>query len=384
MICDADTRLFPDFLLNTLGYFCDARVAWVQTPHWFYDIPEPGGRASFRQWLSGRADPFQADPGLFFDIIQRRRNRNGASFCCGAGSLHRTEALFEAALATRKDAGRSGSQAGDLRPFCYHVSEDILTSIRLHGASPWRWRSVYHPRIECRMLSPWSLRAWAGQKLKYAGGTFDIMLRHNPLMRRAMPWRIRLHYLATFSSYLSIIWVLALLLAPIVTLVTGIAPVSAYSTEFFMRLIPLLLVNELALIVGCWGHDPTYGTRQNLAALQINLCALLAGSEGARDPFCPDTENPRRDRVAPPLPAASGPDRRRICRRELGRASPLALARHAGCNAGSGQYILDRLEQLCAGRPDPCRILAPATRGGCLHCSCDRGVTPCARNTCQT
>ena len=50
VICDADTRVFPTFLEHTLGYFRDPDVAWVQTPQWFYDIPEgvplsdrPGG-----------------------------------------------------------------------------------------------------------------------------------------------------------------------------------------------------------------------------------------------------------------------------------------------------------------------------------------------------
>ncbi|MEM6795465.1 MAG: glycosyltransferase [Acidobacteriota bacterium] len=36
VICDADTRVFPSFLENTLGYFRDPEVAWVQTPQWFF------------------------------------------------------------------------------------------------------------------------------------------------------------------------------------------------------------------------------------------------------------------------------------------------------------------------------------------------------------
>ena len=40
VICDADTRPFPTLLQHTLGYFRDPQVAWVQTPQWFFDIPE--------------------------------------------------------------------------------------------------------------------------------------------------------------------------------------------------------------------------------------------------------------------------------------------------------------------------------------------------------
>ena len=53
VICDADTRLFPEFLVRTLGYFRDPKVAWVQTPHWFYDIPR-GTRLCSHRIFSGR------------------------------------------------------------------------------------------------------------------------------------------------------------------------------------------------------------------------------------------------------------------------------------------------------------------------------------------
>ncbi len=241
LICDADTRVFPKLLQNTLGYFRDPQVAWVQTPHWFYDVPEGTGwdpligRMLGRRipWLAkvmravtgtdqvGR-DPFLVEPDLFFDVIQRRRNRNGASFCCGAGSLHRREAVFDAALKRKaQDMVRRSQKlhhelplnAIALQPFRFHVSEDIYTSILLHSDTEAGWKSVYHPQVEARMLSPWSTEAWAVQKLKYAGGTLDIMLRDNPLFRWGMPWRIKLHYAATFWSYLSVLWAPLMLFA---------------------------------------------------------------------------------------------------------------------------------------------------------------------------
>ncbi len=43
-------------------------------------------------------DPLANDPQMFYDVIQRRRNHANAAFCCGAGSIHRREAVMEAAL----------------------------------------------------------------------------------------------------------------------------------------------------------------------------------------------------------------------------------------------------------------------------------------------
>ncbi|HEY6916068.1 MAG TPA: glycosyltransferase, partial [Allosphingosinicella sp.] len=86
VICDADTRVFPTILEKTLGYFRDPDVAFVQTPQWFYDLPEgetlteklgrylgaPGrlvGRSLeslFGEIRIGE-DPFVNDPGMFYD-----------------------------------------------------------------------------------------------------------------------------------------------------------------------------------------------------------------------------------------------------------------------------------------------------------------------------
>jgi cellulose synthase (UDP-forming) len=316
LICDADTRVLPGFLVNTLGYFRDPDVAWVQTPHWFYDIPEgetwqdwgnrrlPFGTkvvAPFLAALTGRRcigqDPFMSDAAVFFDVIQRRRNRNGASFCCGAGSLHRREAIFDSALkqkahhvaALRNEfrcrTRAPAATAAKLQPFRFHVSEDIHTSILLHGDPEASWISVYHPQVEARMLSPWSMRAWATQRLKYAGGTVDIMFHANPLWKRGMPWRIKLHYLSTFWSYLTSLWAPVLLLAPAVSLVTGWAPVKAYTFEFFARFLPMVVLGELAMVTACKGHPISNGRTLAVATLPLQWRALWSVLRGRRPRF---------------------------------------------------------------------------------------------------
>ncbi|MEM9349210.1 MAG: glycosyltransferase [Pseudomonadota bacterium] len=310
VICDADTRLFPGFLENTLGYFRDPDVAWVQTPHWFYDIPNGRAWSEFlwqtlaplMTWLTGGErigrDPFLSGSMLFFDGIQRRRNRHGASFCCGAGSIHRREPLFSGALAEHRRDRAAGARSDwacattPLQPFRFHVSEDIYTSLLLHGSAGQRWRSVYHPAVESRMLSPWSMDAWAGQKLKYAGGTIEIMLRANPLWQRGMPWQIKLHYAATFWSYLSAFVLLILLAAPVFTLFTGLAPVAAYSTTFFLHLLPLLLANEAALVLGANGQDAHQGRVLSLATLPITMRAFWLVARGKRVRFKPTPKRP--------------------------------------------------------------------------------------------
>lgn len=323
VICDADTRVFPTFLVNTLGYFSDPRVAWVQTPHWFYDIPEGRDWAevwaswtglsatgvaarlfrSIAQYVSGSPrqgiDPFLSDPSLFFDVIQRRRNRNGASFCCGAGSIHRREAIFDNALFQfRQQSGASKEIAPahigstELQPFRFHVSEDIYTSMQLQSDPERKWRSVYHPKVESRMLSPWTMSAWATQRLKYAGGTFDILLSDNHLFNRSMPWRTRLHYLATYWSYLSALWTPVMLLAPLLSLFFGVAPVEAYSLEFFAYFLPAVIASELAMVVACKGHDLRCGRIMATGGIPIQLRAFFQVLSGKKPSFPPTPKVP--------------------------------------------------------------------------------------------
>ncbi|MFP4388719.1 MAG: glycosyltransferase [Desulfococcaceae bacterium] len=365
LICDADTRPFPTILAHTLGYFRDPDVAWVQTPQWFYDLPEgrPLDRALGRKlgapgrWLGrtiqraigpfsvGR-DPFNNDPQMFYDVIQRRRNWANASFCCGAGSVHRREAVQLMALRNRgleleglsekydeaeaellrafdriegkfldlskgltdrqyrahfaeamRDAwSRSRKEvrqtlrenASEVNffflenpvPYKHHVSEDMYTSLLLHAErvdpdANRRWKSVFHPGIESRMLSTQDLLSWTIQRFKYAGGAIDIAWREKHLLfSRALSLPQKLMYGATFWSYLGCLWNTIFLIAPIVYLFTGIPPVEVYSVDFFKHFFPFIIANTLAMMVGTWGVPAWQGQSTYLSFFAVNLKAL--------------------------------------------------------------------------------------------------------------
>ena len=181
----------------------------------------------------------------------------------------------------------------DLKPFEFHVSEDILTSIQSHKNG---WISVYHPKIEAKMLSPWTASAWAIQKLKYAGGTFDISLHANPLFKRGMPIKTRIHYLATFWSYFSVFFFLVLLLAPVWSLMTGTAPVQAYSLEFLAHLVPVLICNEIAMIASCKGHSHHGAKVLAIGTIAIQIRAFFLILLGRKPKFPPTPKLPSKVR----------------------------------------------------------------------------------------
>lgn len=324
VICDADTIPLPNLLTETLGYFRDPRMAWVQTPQWFWDVP-PGVPLTVslqRRFgsFAGRIgalvermigplrlgeDPFGNDPQMFYDFILRRRNWANAAFCCGAGSVHRREAVMEVAIRTwatevaasvrqqheeiRRLTGEpyvdlrlarisrlAAAQEVDFTPFMLHVSEDIYTSIRLHKDRERGWKSVQHPVVVSRMISPADLLSWTIQRFKYAGGTLDILRTDNPLFGPGMTLPQRLMYGTTFYSYLSPLWNVVFLVWPVIFLFTGIVPVSTYSIDFLIHIVPFLLLNELAQLSGFWGCKTMSGRRWYLAMFPLNIQALWA------------------------------------------------------------------------------------------------------------
>jgi len=338
VICDADTRPLPSILENTLGYFRDPQVAWVQTPQWFYDLPEGVRLADWMQrrigrpgrWLAaiyetffgetviGR-DPFDNDPAMFYDVLQRRRNWCNASFCCGAGSIHRRDAVMEAALKAfanqvetdtqelSKDiedeemrldfenvVGQQAALETEVTPYKFHVSEDIYTSMVLHSDKDRGWKSIYHPQVESKMLSPQDLETWVIQRFKYAGGTLDIAKNDNPVFAPGYTWKQRVMYAATMWSYLGGLWNLIFLLSPIVFLFTLIAPVSAYTTDFFLHILPFIFMNELAFLVGTWGISGYKGKATYLAFFPVNLRAVWTVLKGEEIKF-PTTAKERQE-----------------------------------------------------------------------------------------
>ncbi|GMV21486.1 MAG: hypothetical protein AMXMBFR57_14350 [Acidimicrobiia bacterium] len=344
VICDADTRPFPALLTETLGYFRDRDVAWVQTPQWFFDIPSgtrlPDALArklgTTGRWM-GRGveavvgpvvlgeDPFNNDPQVFYDIILRRRNWANAAFCCGAGSVHRRDAVMEVALreyaravaapveqlareipdaVLRQDltAAMRRQVAGEveLTPYKFHVSEDIYTSMVQHGDAQRRWKSVYHPYVLTKMLSPQDLQAWMVQRFKYAGGTLDITLHDNVVLRSAMDWKQKLMYLTTMWSSFGGVWNLVFILVPLVFLVTGIPPVNSYSLDFMLRMLPFLITNELAFLVGTWGVSNYQSKASYLSFFPLNLRAIWTVLKGDQIRF-PTTPKSRQARTFPEL-----------------------------------------------------------------------------------
>lgn len=182
-IFDADFVPDPDFLLETVPFFVDENVAFVQTPQAYGNLHTVMARgAAYMQTV-------------FYRFVQRGRNRFNASFCVGTNVIFRRSAI--------DDIGGIHTDS---------KSEDVWTALALHERG---WRSVYIPDVLAVGDAPETIEAYSKQQLRWATGGFEILLTHNPLSpRRRLTGDQRIQYLVTATFYLTGICPLLLLLVP--------------------------------------------------------------------------------------------------------------------------------------------------------------------------
>lgn len=383
LVLDADQVPEPEILDHTLGYFTDERVALVQTPQYFTNVPD--------------SDPLGSQAPLFYGPIQQGKDGWNAAFFCGSNAILRREALMQLGIAgyvravedgvdrtlrtARKVVGRArrkvpadqpevagaldsvrqavhaarrelrdgaaladvtfrfqqavdaaarrvvdsdfGAIRADLEELAsldshgtealtiddtvlerfadrewsplgalesirtmiravdvdraeeaepmlalatISVTEDMATSMRLHGAG---WKSVYHHEILAYGLAPEDPKTMLTQRLRWAQGTIQVMLRENPLVQKGLTLAQRLMYWATMWSYLSGFAALAYFAAPVIYLVFGVLPVEAYSLDFFARLVPFLILSQLLFFIVGRGTPTWRGQQYSLALFPV-------------------------------------------------------------------------------------------------------------------
>jgi cellulose synthase (UDP-forming) len=235
-IFDADHAPAPGFLADTLGFFADERVAFVQTPQDFYNLD------SFQHRIRRRDSLVWSEQTLFFRVIQSGKDRINSAFFCGSCAVVRRRAL--------DDIG--GFATGT-------VTEDIHTSIRLHKRG---WRSVYYARSLAFGLAPSSALPFLKQRLRWGQGAMQVWRKEGIVFTRGLTVAQRLSYLATVLAYFEG-WQRAIFfLAPVAVLTTGVMPILALDRAFLLHFVPYYLLTFWVFEEVARGYGRTLLTEQ--------------------------------------------------------------------------------------------------------------------------
>lgn len=193
-IFDADFVPEPDFLLETVPFFVDEKVAFVQTPQAY------GNNTT----LIARGAAFMQS--LFYRFVQPGRNSFNAAFCVGTNVIFRREAIVNV-----------GGMYTDSQ------SEDVWTSLMLHERG---WKSIYIPVTLAVGDAPETIEDYSKQQMRWATGGFEILLKRNPLNpKRRLTADQRIQYLVTATHYLIGIVPLLLLIVPALEIYFDLRPV---------------------------------------------------------------------------------------------------------------------------------------------------------------
>jgi cellulose synthase (UDP-forming) len=248
---DADHIPKPQFLQRVLPYFYSYnlstgnyesnRIALVQTPQDFYNIP-PG-------------DPYGHRANLFYGPIQQGKDGLNSAFYTGTNAILRREALvsvglkyFTQAVAQNKNLLNDFTLIGGMSSSS--ITEDMNTAMRLHGAG---WKSVYHHELLAEGLAPDDLASTLQQRLRWAQGTIQVLIQENPWTKPGLSFWQRLQYFQTMYSYFSGFATVILIACPIIFFFTGITPIHTYGSDFIIHFAPAFIINRLTFLMVIWG-----------------------------------------------------------------------------------------------------------------------------------
>lgn len=211
IIFDADFVAQPNFLYETVPFFEDSRVAFVQTPQCYRNT---------NNIISRGANYMQS---LFYKYIMPGKNRFNSAFCVGTNVVFRRSAINE--------IGGIYEQS---------KSEDIWTSMLLHERG---WKSVYLTDQLAIGQTPDTIESYSKQQLRWSTGGMEILLKRNPLFNRGLTIDQKLQYFSTSAYYLHGFAIMLLLLVPPLHIFFNLSPVDI-STE---------LINWVLVYLGFYG-----------------------------------------------------------------------------------------------------------------------------------
>ncbi|KLU02992.1 Cellulose synthase catalytic subunit [Rhodopirellula islandica] len=249
VIFDADHISRQDFITRLLGYFEDDRLGFVQTPHSFYNFD------NFHGTLDYGRQTYWEEGEIFYNVIQPGKNYwNGVSFC-GSAAMFRRTAL--------EDVGCVATET---------ITEDMHTGLRLHAKG---WNSLF---VNERLVSGQAatdVTTFNTQRLRWGEGNLGIFAHDNPFTMPGLTFAQRLCYLGSMLSWTTGIQKLQLYLAPMLMLLTGVAPVAELSWTLGIITLIYMLTIWTAVTVTSNGHGNLIGTELTHMAsfwTQIQSC----------------------------------------------------------------------------------------------------------------
>jgi cellulose synthase (UDP-forming) len=218
---DADFAPFEDFVIRTLPFFEDPKLAILQTPQTFYN-------PDLMQQNLGLGGGVADEQALFFREIQPSRDAWDSAFFCGSCAMIRVQAV--------RDIGGFPTDS---------ITEDLLTTLKLLTRG---WKTRYLNERLSMGLAAESIEAFFVQRDRWSRGAIEILfLPEGPLRNPRLSLMQRILFMPLY-------WVihplfnLVIMLAPTVCLLTGLRVMMIEDTaDVYLLVLPTVVFNFLCL-----------------------------------------------------------------------------------------------------------------------------------------
>jgi cellulose synthase/poly-beta-1,6-N-acetylglucosamine synthase-like glycosyltransferase/tetratricopeptide (TPR) repeat protein len=222
IILDADHVPEPHFITRLIGYFADEKLAYVQTPHAFYNFD------SFQSQNNHNKRKYWEEGALFYEVIQPGRNRWGCPIFAGSAAIFRRTAVAEVnyiALET--------------------ITEDMHTGLRINARG---WKSMaISERLVAGQAAP-DITTFHSQRLRWGEGNLSIMAHDNPLTTKGLSLAQRLCYLGSMVHWSGGLFKLVIYLTPILMMISGVAPLRELTLTLGVVTLAYLLVSLFGVL----------------------------------------------------------------------------------------------------------------------------------------
>jgi cellulose synthase (UDP-forming) len=255
---DVDFLPRKDFLMRTLGYFHDPKVAFVGTPQIYGNLDE--------SWIArGAAEQTYG----FYGPLQKGFYGHDMTLLIGANHIIRVEAYR------------------DIDGYAAHIAEDMLTGMKLYAHRK-NWKSIYVPEPLLIGEGPTTWAAYFGQQMRWSYGCMDIVFRHSAALLSKMNLRRIFNYSILQQFYFSGVAQVAGVILLTIYFLFGISPSNINFLPLIELYVPLILFQILfQLYLQRFNIDPdkekgllSYGKLLSLASWPVFFMAFMGVVRG--------------------------------------------------------------------------------------------------------
>ncbi|QQS38692.1 glycosyltransferase [Candidatus Woesebacteria bacterium] len=211
---DADEIAYCDLLKATMGYFNDPKIAYVQT---------------IKQADVNKHDPFGNHDLMWYCRTAASRNADNAMFACGSGVVWKISAL-------RSIGGFA----------TWNLVEDLTTSYNLLAAG---WKSSYHYEALSKGIAPEDLPNFIKQRSTWALDNMRLFFWDNPLFKKGLTLRQKLHFIETPLFYLNGYAGIAFVLTVSASLYFRVWPTTSSALTHALFIFPSFITMEIYFLL---------------------------------------------------------------------------------------------------------------------------------------